>query len=127
MLNIEALATKISAYGIVTPVFLNMLPPDPDQCVVVTEFPGNQMQLQNAVDVPSVQIICRSAQLDNKTARDLSHQVDSFFLDDTILPYDLDGSHVLTAGRLGGGPGYFATDEENRITYVCNYWIQIER
>jgi hypothetical protein len=127
MLKLEALAAKLTAHGVTAQIFLNALPTQPALVVCLTEFPGKATEMDGAIDVPSVQAICRGDQLDNKSARDLAHQVDQFFMDELAYPYDLGGSLVLAADRLGGGPGFFATDEENRITYVCNYWIRLQR
>ncbi len=127
MLKLEALSVKLQEFGVTAAIFLNALPTQPPYVVSLTEFPGKQTELDGHLDVPSVQVICRGEQLDNQSARDLAHQVDNFFLDELAYPYDLAGSRVMAADRLGGGPGFFGTDEENRTTYVCNYWIKLER
>lgn len=134
MLHIEALPVFFAANGAphgvppATIYTLNRMPDKPDNLVAITEVPGLLVtSVEEATDQAAIQLRVRSHRNDAKTARDIAHALDQVLMDANIRPFYIDGFLVITAGRVGGSPAYLTTDDQGRISYVCNYYLTIQR
>lgn len=131
MLKVEDLSAWLRAAprSLATPIRLLVMPDRPDEVVVLSDYGGEPMETEERIDVPTVQVRCRSATA--VAARDLAHRIDAL-----LLPPDAPSRRmtlgappyvVVDAGRVGGAPRYMATDERGRTEYVANYWLKVER
>jgi len=127
MLKIEALATRLLALGIAGPFAYNRPPLQPAGCITLTEIPGGLSETEGAIDMVYLQIRSRSNKDEPTGARDTSHTIDAVLLNTNNWPVSLAGSLALSVDRLGGAPIYMDTDDQGRTTYVCNYFIRIQR
>lgn len=131
MLKIEDLSTwlKSAPRSITTPIRLTMLPDTPDAVIVLSDYGGFPLEVEDSYDVPTFQVRCRAAAA--LAARDLAHQIDSVILEDTYRPFMLgaggNAKRVIDAGRTGGAPGLPEIDDRGRTEYTCNYYLRIER
>ena len=57
--------------------------------------------------------------------------IDKAITDEANRPFTLgtggNSTHVVEADRYGSPPSYFNTDQQNRVTYVCNYFFLAQR
>lgn len=128
MFRIEDFSTWLTSHGVNAPYAYNRSPMTPDKIVTITETSGPpSMSLQDATEIVGLQIRSRSSEDTPHEARDLAALIDGILMNDALTPFSLNGSHVLSSGRMGGRPAYMSTDHQERTTYVCNYWMEIER
>ncbi len=132
MLDLEALAAWFQAQpgtpALAGPYAYNRQTHTPDAIVTLHERPGFFLELEEELDNPGVQIRVRGPRYEQLIPKALAHRYDSLLLDASLRRITLrDGTIIFAAGRSGGGPTYFDTDDQGRVTYLCNYWLTIPR
>lgn len=110
------------------PFAYNRLPSEPDEITVMTDTPApNRLSVERSFETAGIQIRCRSDRRSARRARDNIEILDRIMMDDEARPFYIGGLLVIDAGRQGGAPSYLTTDHQNRVSYVCNYWLTIQR
>ncbi|PLS86467.1 MAG: hypothetical protein CYG60_07085 [Actinobacteria bacterium] len=128
MFYIEAFSAWLTDQGVTAPHAYNRTPMLPDRIVTITETGGPpSIDLEDATEIVALQIRCRSPEDAPHEARDLALQIDRIVMDAPRNSFSLAGYRVISTGRMGGRPAYMSTDHQERTTYVCNYWLEIER
>jgi Bacteriophage minor capsid protein len=98
------------------------IPSMPDRLITVTMLPGAGYDTdEGALDQPTFQIRCRSAQGDQTSA-----ESDAFEIDKKIFgapfPALVDGVRIVLVTRLAGAPAPLGPpDDGDRFDYVCTY------
>lgn len=129
MVRPEALVNFLREHGFPTfPYSVNRMTAERDRHLLVTQIPGLQgFGVEGELDAPGFQFRVRAPRDDSAQAERDIEQLDYILLDDTHWPFRLGDHHVLGVGRQGGPPTYLTTDQQNRVSYVCNYWLQASR
>ncbi len=133
MLKIEALAAWLLANTPALPqntyfALNRRTDRDPDALIQIGEIGGPPMiDAEETYDNPAVQIFTRSPRDNAPIARDMAHAIDRTILDHKLRPFNLAGFRCIAAGRLGGGPGFWEVDDDNRTVYFASYWFTIQR
>ena len=123
MLRLEDLKAWLFAGGLAGQVELNSMPDKPDSVVILADTGGYGLEVEDAIDNPTVQVRCRGWP---PAVRDLAHQVDRLMIG-SARPFALGGQHVTDVGRVGGPPAFMEQDDRGRTTYTCNYRLGMER
>lgn len=116
----------LKALGVAEPIRLDSMPDKPDEVVVLTATGGFGLQVEGAIDNPTVQVRTRAPKDQGARAEALSHRIDGLILD-AEYPTRIGGKHVTEADRVGGAPAFLRKDDAGRTEYVCNYRMQTER
>ena len=112
----------------VFPYSINRLTAEKDRHLLITQIPGLQgFDLEGMLDTPGFQFRVRAPRDDSEQAERDIEQIDNIMMDETLWPLRLGDHHVLSIGRQGSPPVYFTTDHQNRVSYLCNYWLQASR
>jgi hypothetical protein len=109
------------------------VPPEPDRLAVITATPGAGFQKEGATDMCGFQARVRGGQSgDGSTTAQQATESLAYALDALIsgaaYPAVLASGKVLvTAHRLSGMPQPLmpATDDSDRMTYICSYLIEV--
>ena len=110
------------------PYSQNRITAEKDRHLLITQIPGLQgFGVEGELDAPGFQFRVRAPRDNAEQAETDIEKIDSILLDDTLWPFRLGDHHVLGVGRQGGPPTYFTTDHQNRVSYLCNYWLQASR
>jgi hypothetical protein len=129
MVKPEHIVDFLREHGLETfPYSVNRITAEKDRHLLITQIPGLQgFGVEGLLDAPGFQFRVRAPRDDSTQAEDDIETIDNILLDETLWPFRLGDHHVLGVGRQGGPPTYFTTDHQNRVSYVCNYWLQASR
>ena len=111
-----------------TNLFYGFMPPAPDACVAVHEYPGMAIEPELGgttvrLEYPSIQIVCRST--DDRT----DDYIDPRVMADTVMKEltkigDTDlGSVRYLAVQAKQSPYFLRRDENFRVHIACNYHV----
>lgn len=101
------------------------LPEMPHRAIGLVGQPGRGFDLENDVDQPVVNFMCRGGIADFSDAEDIAYEVDSVFMQ-APSNFDIaDSVHVDAIYRQGGAPSSLPiTDAKNRWVFTCPYVVR---
>lgn len=102
------------------------IPEDPDNCVILTRYPGPGLDAEGALDVLGWQVRAVGKQGDYESAESIADFIDDGFLNflSSYLPDD--GRWVVTIARVGGAPSPLLVDDADRTHFVCSYYASVQ-
>ncbi len=127
---LDDLADYLSSGGLGTEgtdLFAGYMPETPDACLVLYETGGqapvhamNPLAGQAVVEMPRVQVVCRSTAYDYATARTKAHS--AFKLLDGLPARTSNGTDYLWGTALQS-PFTLGRDDAGRVSIACNYEV----
>jgi hypothetical protein len=107
------------------------IPDSPDKCVVVTATPGGGYQMEGATDLCGFQARVRGPQGGDGSpdaqaaAEALAYRLDALIFG-AAYPVRLpSGQVIVTAHRLSGAPAPMMPDDADRVSFTCQYLIEV--
>lgn len=101
--------------------FFEEMPPEPDECVVLTLYGGPEPDSQSGYSDPRLQVRTRG---DRQASRDRAEAIFNELegLGEIDLP---DGTHLFLCFALQAVPASMGKDENNRHEHSCNYQLSV--
>lgn len=106
--------------------FFEHMPPDPDECVVLTLYGGPEPDSLSGYSEPRLQVRTRSSRDDRRTSRDRAEAI--FNELEGLGEIDLPGGiHLMLCFALQAIPASLGVDENGRHEHSCNYQLSIRQ
>ncbi|MDQ0943269.1 minor capsid protein [Streptomyces sp. V1I1] len=129
---LDGLARHLQSQGLVAyepdvaggDCFLEEMPPEPDECVVLTLYGGPEPDSLSGYSEPRLQVRTRGGRGDRRTSRTRAEAIFNELegLGTLTLP---DGTHLLLCYALQAVPASMGVDENNRHEHSCNYQLSV--
>lgn len=126
---LDGLARHLQAQGLVAydpdvpggDCFFEHMPPEPDECVVLTLYGGPEPDSQSGYSEPRLQVRTRG---DRRASRARSEAIFNELegLGEVDLP---DGSQLFLCFALQAVPASLGVDENGRHEHSCNYQLSV--
>ncbi|HET6356096.1 minor capsid protein [Streptomyces sp.] len=129
---LDGLARHLQAQGLVAydpdvaggDCFFEHMPPEPDECVVLTLYGGPEPDSQSGYSDPRLQVRTRGTPHDRRTSWNRSVAIFNELegLGEIDLP---DGTQLFLCYALQAVPASMGVDENGRHEHSCNYQLSV--
>lgn len=109
--------------GITGDTFIDVVPAEPSECIVLTEYPGPQPEAPHPYDTPNLQVRARSPGRDPRPARARLAAIYNAL--HNLHGVEIGGLPIVYCYALQSGAAPLGPDQNGRPEYTQNYQFHI--
>lgn len=110
--------------GVTGNIFINALPPSPDECICLYSNSGLPADVRNEYRTPAIQVYVRSVAGDGRNAITLLQNIINSLNGFNSDTFDTGGLYIIDCYAQQSAPTHIGQDSNNRYEFTANFLIE---